>query len=175
MLDSVGNLDGETTSPDAWATSGLNRAGECYEKRAPVITNASKVTNTEEAVSQEETDIEEEKIPEGKTRKWGKIVREHCPAIYINDQLTNCDKLTPNEQRCMGLLNFLMKNPRGYAFVSDQQLAHWLNLRNPASVDNMLRKFRKGGFVKDEGVDRYNRRKLVVCEQWRNGSEPEPF
>jgi hypothetical protein len=89
-----------------------------------------------------------------------------CPLYIINRQLANCRVLTSTERCCIGLINSLMQK-HGYAYVSNEQLAWWLDMKSPNSVRNMLAKLTKMRLIQNTG-----RRNLeirwVVCPDLQN-------
>jgi hypothetical protein len=105
-------------------------------------------------------------------KKLAKVakIRDDSPAYFINKKLANCRKLTSTERCCVGLLNFLMKNKDGYAWVGYPQLAHWLGLKNGDCAYNLVQKVSKKGFIRDKG-DYRGKHRWVVCDEWR---DPKP-
>jgi hypothetical protein len=151
----------------AWETA-KNKTGEPAGSGSPLC---SSEPNELECQLDETTTIDPpirqvrtpKKVRVGKTLKQ---VRDDSPACYINKKLWNCRKLTITERCCIGLLNTLMENDPGYAWVRYEQLGHWLGL-TAETVENMLRKLRQGGYLKDIGQFRGVHR-WVVCAKWRN-------
>jgi hypothetical protein len=101
-----------------------------------------------------------------KSPKRAKL-RDDSPAYFINKKLANCRELTSTDRCCVGLLNFLMKNKDGYAWVGYPQLAHWLGLKNSDVAYNLMRKLSKNGFIRDEG-DYRGKHRWVVRDEWRD-------
>jgi hypothetical protein len=91
---------------------------------------------------------------------------DECPLYIINRQLANCRVITSTERCCIGLLNSLMQK-HGYAYVSNEQLAWWLDMKSSNSVRNMLAKLTKMRLIQNTG-----RRNLeirwVVCPELQN-------
>lgn len=77
--------------------------------------------------------------------------------------------LTHTERACVGLLNALIKGARKdgrapFAFLSDEQLAHWLDIK-PSSLENILSGLRRDEFIKEYSFDG-DLRKLTVKAKW---------
>jgi hypothetical protein len=91
---------------------------------------------------------------------------DECPFYIINRKLANCKTLTSTERCCIGLLNSLMQK-HGYAYVSNEQLAWWLDMKSSNSVRNILAKLTKMRLIQNTG-----RRNLeirwVVCPELQN-------
>src|SRR6266481_3446491 len=98
---------------------------------------------------------------ESKIIKWGVEIIDDCPGIGINTRLT---KLRITERVCLALLNRLMDR-HGYAYISNEQLAHWLGLQ-PTTVARMLGRFCSNGVIV-----RRNRKLFSVCAPWKNTPE----
>jgi hypothetical protein len=153
----------KTIIPDVVQTSGINRAGENRNK-------SIRTTTLEAPASQELTAT---KLPSKRVRRkvlrWGKKLTDHCPYYMINEKLANCRTLTHTERACIGLLNALLKAPRKegravFAFLSDEQLAHWLDL-TPNTLRNLLTKLRNAEFIQEFPWDG-DLRKLTVRAKW---------
>jgi hypothetical protein len=114
--------------------------------------------------------------PKSQVNKLAKVakLRDDSPAYFINKKLANCRQLTSTDRCCVGLLNFLMKNKDGYAWVGYPQLAHWLGLKDKDVAYNLMRKLSMNGFIRDEGEYR-GKHRWVVCEEWRDPTKkPRP-
>jgi hypothetical protein len=90
---------------------------------------------------------------------------DHCPAYYINERVANFRGINATERCCLGLLNALMKK-HGYAYVTDEQLAYWLDMK-PEGLRPIMRRLRQTGCV-DETSRRRGVHRWVVRDHLRD-------
>jgi hypothetical protein len=94
-------------------------------------------------------------------------LRKDCPSFWINKELANCREIhNDTELKAIGLLNSLMQK-HGYAYVSNEQFAIWMKMKNSESARHLLARLTKRGLI--ENIDRRKDRvKWVVRKALQN-------
>jgi hypothetical protein len=94
-------------------------------------------------------------------------LRQDCPSFWINKKLANCREIrNDTELKAIGLLNSLMQK-HGYAYVSNEQFAVWMRMKNSESARHLLTRLAKQGLI--ENIDRRRDRiKWVVRQDLQN-------
>jgi hypothetical protein len=82
-------------------------------------------------------------------------LRQDCPSFWTNKKLANCREIrNDTELKAIGLLNTLMQK-HGYAYVSNEQFAVWMRMKNSESARHLLARLTKRGLI--ENIDRRER------------------
>jgi hypothetical protein len=94
-------------------------------------------------------------------------LRQDCPSFWINKKLANCREIhNDTELKAIGLLNTLMMK-HGYAYVSNEQFALWMRMKNTESARHFLARLAKRELI--ENIDRQrDRMKWVVRQDLQN-------
>lgn len=94
-------------------------------------------------------------------------LRQDCPGYMINKKVANCSEIhNDTELKCIGLLNFLMRK-HGYTYMTNEQLALWLRMKNSESARHLLARLCKRGLIENTG-SRNGQIRWVVREDLRD-------